>query len=294
MEQVTSFLMARGMCAASTVDEMERKWVLMEKNGWRLSEFLRGPKLAEAHVERVLVASQRGGHPANTRRDFVKIVNRCLKYAKHHDKRFRRIEPWPLPKAPRSRKERHTPSEVAALRDYSHPNSALELRRRAMLCVAEHTGLRRGEVARLDRGRLEFREGRWWVPVWDPEKNGDRRQVPMPTDDVDRRLVEYLDWRDAIHGPKGALWVVVRGKRPMSAEKAGQELYQIAKAVGFRVCFTKVRRTHAKRLQKARVHHKVGARALGQSSAEVFELYAGDLDDQDVLDEYHRVGLAGY
>ncbi len=294
MQDVASFLLVRRGFAVSTVTEMERKWRLMERYGWQMSEFLRGPKVAEAHVELVFERAKRAGHPANTLRDFAKVVNRSLLYAKHVDKRFQRIEPWPLMRAPRPRKERHTPGELEAMRGYTHPNEVLSIRRRAMLCVAEHTGLRRGEIARLQRGQLEFRDGRWWIPVLDPEKNGDRRYSPMPTDDVDRRLVEYLDWRDAIHGPKGALWVTVRGSRPMSAEKAGQELYQIGKALGFRVGFTKARRTHARRLLKARVHEKVGARALGQASAEVFEGYAGDLDDQDVLDEFHRVGLEGY
>ena len=291
MEEVESYLLTRHAFKASTLEDQRRHWRALESYGWSLDEFLKGPRAAEAHVERVLVAAKMDGRPAHTIRNFGKIINRCLLYAKGKDKRYRSLAPWPLEKAPRPRRDRFTDHELAQLVAYTHRTPLVRFRRRAMLAVAQHTGLRRSEVSRLRRGDAVASEGRWWLTVT-PAKGGDRRMVPMPTDDIDRRFTEYLDIRDALTDGD-ALWITPGGNA-CGPQKMGQEFHAISKELGFQVSFTKFRRTFARSLRKLGVHDAIGMHALGQSSPKVFQGYAGAATDQDLVEEYHAKAREGF
>lgn len=290
--EIERYLLTREGFKPTTIKDMGRHWRAMERMGFSLAEFMRGPVAADRLATDILYRAKMDGRPANTLRNYGKVLNRCLLFAKAHDTRYRDMAPWRLEKAPRPVKERHTDAEMLALRDYRHPTPVIERRRRAMLSIAEHTGLRRSEVARLQRQDVVWHEGRWWLHVT-PAKGGDRRTVPMPQDHIDARLAEWLDLRDAVASAKGPLWTK-RGRGGLSPEKAGQEFWKIGQQLGFRVSFTKMRRTYARRLMLARVHGSVGMHALGHSSARVFEGYAGGITDQDLVAAYHDAGIPGF
>lgn len=291
-DDVERYLLTREGFKPTTIKDQRRHWRAMERLGFDLATFLKGPEGATRVAENVIVAAKMEGRPSNTLRNFGKILNRCLLFAKAHDERFKALAPWKLEKAARPSKERHDEAELQALMDYRHPTPVVERRRRAMLSIAMHTGLRRSEVAKLRREGVVSLGGRWWLKVT-PAKGGDRRAVPMPADHVDARLSEWLDLRDCVAGTKGPLWLRPGG-RSISPEVAGQEFWKIGQELGFSVSFTKMRRTYARRLMLAKVHGSVGMHALGHSSAKVFEGYAGGITDQDLVAAYHEAGLPGF
>ena len=298
MPVLEDWLLADACLAQTTVEESMRKLRQMEREGFRVSVFFAGPKEAQEEVRRVVArVKRRPGYSKHTVRNFQKVANLLLRYAQARDRRFRGVSPWSLEPEPVPRKERLSRAQLMATRGYWHPFRFVCLRRRALLYLAENTGLRRIELGRINVADFQRRGDRWWLSIPDPAKEGARRRIPLPRHPGASRLDAYLAVRREMKGATDALWVArKRGNVAVAQDprRISQEFMHISRGVGFYVSPTRLRRTRARWLRKNSVAAAVGARQFGQASERTFERYAGALDDDDVLDSFRAAGLPGY
>lgn len=278
--------------APATVYETLRRLRRLVRLGLGLGAFRRSRRAARATGNRVLAAvkreaeARRAGSSRGAARNAQKALNWLVDY---HG--YGKGARWVLEREPTPRKRRLSPEQIARAAAYAGRTPFLTARGRAVVWIMQHTGLRRGELARVRR--RDAQEGQLWVEH--PMKDGRQRWVPLPAP-----MGALGHWLAMLprRTPRDALWIT-RDRwghiKAMTVNGFSAECSRISSAVGFRIGATTYRRTRARNLHK---EYGVSVAAIktayGHRREATTWLYIGDLDDQDVAAEYARAGVPGF
>lgn len=161
------------------------------------------------------------------------------------------------PKEPRSDFRALSAQEKARVLAYRHPDPQVSAFRRALVMMALATGLRRGEMVRLELRDLDVEHHR--VYVRHPEKGGNRRWLALEpwVFSPKRPLMAWLRVRPPPLDGSEAVWVaslVGRGMgpaRPTTVAYLGEALRDVGRGVGVPLNFNVARHTCATDLLRA-------------------------------------------
>jgi integrase len=264
----SDWMVAEDDKASATADEMVRAARHMTKMGVPWHQFVLSPAAAQDAVRPFLAAKVRSGHRHAVQK-YQKALNLLARYLARHDQAFRALH-WDVVKAPVGRLEPYGLAELDALRQYRHADRFVEARRRALLWLAEHTGLRRSELGRLTIEDLD--EGRGALLVRRPAKRGAPRWIPLSRDawSPKRPLQAWIQIHPHQAGP---LWVTKTGT-PLNANMMSREFWDVRVESGVRLNFNRFRHTRATELLEAGVRLDTIQGLYGHASPMATQHYA--------------------
>lgn len=268
--------------APATADNQARavRWLI--RHGLDPEAFTDQDAARQASVPVLAQVRRRG--PASTFNNYAKALNALA--------RFHGLEP--IAKLRRERPPQiraFTDAELARILAYRFPqDSFVEKRRRAVIWLALHTGMRRSELARMEvqdlmPERASFR-------VKSPAKNGPVRIMPVEPElfSAKRPLAAWLAIRPQ---DSPALFQQIQwGKpEPMTPGGLSREAARISQGLGIRFNFTRTRHTRATRLLRAGMSIRYIQVYLGHARLETTARYA-EVDPSDIQAALQRATMS--
>ena len=305
-EELRKFLLTdhKPRLKPTTVDDTLRKVRHLEKCGLRLERFLTTPDEARRNVRDVLAykastPGRRGRVGAGLRGHQI-VLNRVAQWAASLDITFTGLK-WDLAPEERSEGKNYTPSQVATLKRYRHPDRYTSARHRAIIWFARYTRLRRQEIslARTFDIKPHYHPDfdAFWVEH--PAKGGPQRHIPLHPD-VRRPNYPVQGWlRARKPDPRNpnALWTV-KGRdgrvRAMNVRDMTVDLQRISKRVGFRVSFVRFRRYGTTELADAGMHPTRLMQLTGHAKLKSLEHYLAKATPEQTAAELARCGVPGF
>lgn len=188
-----------------------------------------------------MVAKLRAGASPSAANNLIKALKAVAAWKGLDAKALRLVKPQ------RSRYKFLSEDQVRACLNYRCLPRRLEGRRRAILLLSLKTGLRLGELVKLDWANLDRTTTPNRIYVGNPTKRGTRRWIPVEPWVLSpkRALGAYLDTLDK----KCPALLQAEGRR-MTTDELRLEFQTMSKHLGFRVNCTVTRHTRATELRR--------------------------------------------
>lgn len=265
-ERAVRWIVTESGMADATVEKTCRRLEYAVRHGFNIVAFAEGPAQA----------LEVGGHYLQVRREAtmaepdnkgeaygndVRLLNNLSEAFGHHGVK------WRIPKGRRgATPEYHTGAteRLMAL----HPNNPAQVQQLALLELSVHTGLRRGEIARMRESHIDAQDAHYQVVS--PSKDGPVRRLPF----ADPRIVQPTSWlqtwiqsRPRASNPD-ILWMNPTTHRPLAAPHVGTELFKLGKTQGTPLSFQRGRVSFACALYDAGADLLVLQEYLGHATVE--------------------------
>jgi integrase len=245
-----NWMLAEDGKAPATVHEMKRAARHMTKVGLDWQAFARGADQAVKAARPFLAAKVASSHRHAVQK-YMRVLNLVARYLARDEISFRSWEcerntcrvrglHWHYLRVPEGRLEPYALAELDKLHQYRHPNRFVEARRRALLWMAENTGLRRSELGRIQLEDLDEATSSMLVR---PAKEGKERRIPLPLDawSPKRPLQAWIHMHPK---GRGGLWMSSAG-RELGLNMMSREFWDIRVESGVELNFNRFRHTRA-------------------------------------------------
>lgn len=233
----------------SYVATLRRRVEAMTDGGVDWVAFQSGPEAARK-APRAYLAGLASRGRFTMLRACQKALNHVVAYLAERDPAFRDMRKWELAKEPRRRLQPYTPSEVALIAGAAGVGLK-GLRQAAMVWLLANCIIRKTELAGLRRADFDPERSTFTLRV--ALKDGEPGEVLLPRSAwLPGPLQAYLEARDAIAAPHGALWVRVDGLAMTRHGLAG-DMHDLRTRSGVKANFNRFRHTRNTIMQEADV-----------------------------------------
>lgn len=225
----------------SYVDVMLRRAGSMTRGGVDWSAFHEGPDAAR-RAPRAFLADLRRRGAVNMMRSCQKALNLLAAYLAETDPRYRDLDPlWPLVSAPKRRLDPYEPEEVARIAGAARATFK-GLRQAAMVWLLCNCIIRKTELWSLQRTDLDPARGGFVLQTALKDGLPGFVILPLAAWRPGNPFHAYLQARDALAGPRGALWVTETG-RPISSQGLAGDMHDLRLRSGVKANFNRFRHT---------------------------------------------------